>query len=337
MKVRPSSLPMLAKCPQWESSGGNTDTNLGSQRHAALAALFQGDKALWNALPTDNDREAVEWAAEYIRVKAPMNDYPVEWEVKRRWLGADFQEREGTPDCVCGPVVFDFKWRQRDYTAQMADYSLERLDRGFEMVEVHLLYGEPRVAEVLHFDRESAEGIVQPILEKAGQGDPAPCDYCGWCAKRLICPAMTDRVAAVVEGREDWQLDQYHASKIESPAEMGKALRIARLVADWCEAVEFAAKEMAVKRGQVPAGFKIQNRQGARFIASVLDAFPKAGLPQDEFLKACDVKLSALAEAYAEFHGMKKAPAERELESKLGPVVQRKQSTVSLVAEKEKA
>jgi hypothetical protein len=99
--------------------------------------------------------------------------------------------------------------------------------------------------------------------------------------------------------------------------------------------VDQAAKEMAVKQGIVPEGFKLQSRQGNRFVSSVAAAFPLVGMPQETFLGACEIKLTKLTEAYAAFAGMKKAPAEREICNKLGDVVQRKPATMSLVAEKE--
>ena len=58
---------------------------------------------------------------------------------------------------------------------------------------------------------------------------------------------------------------------------MGKALTLARAVAGWAEAVEHHAKEMAEKKGIVATGYKLQCKQGKRFIADVAAAFGMAG------------------------------------------------------------
>jgi hypothetical protein len=138
----------------------------------------------------------------------------------------------------------------------------------------------------------------------------------------------------VAAQREDWKLETFHSSEIKTTDEMGKALKLARQLAHWCESVEFHAKEMAVKEGAIPSGFKIQQRQGNRFIPSVSDAFGRMAMPQGEFLKACEVKFSRLVEVVAELNGLKKAQAERDVERKLAEAITRKPSSVSLVAVK---
>lgn len=351
--IRPSALPMLAACPSWESSGGNADTDAGTLRHLYLKCLLSGCKFVtesdWDGHEggrlkalSGEDRAAVEWAAEYVRVKAPTSDHKLLLEHHVNPLDAEFKPifpNGGTLDVDCGPVLFDLKWRERDYEAQMAAYALGMFQQdGWQEIEVHLLFAETKRAQVFKLTEAGAEAIVNRIVAAVNDPNrkPNPCDYCGWCARRLTCPALLEKANAVIAGREDWKLEQWHGSKIESAEEMGKALCLARQLSDWCESVEFHAKEMALKKGMMPTGFKLQQRQGNRFVSSVSDAFPLAGLPQAEFLKACDCKPSALFEAYAIFNQLPKATAEKEVCRKLGDVLQHKQSTVSLVAEKGK-
>lgn len=332
----------MAACPRFESNpqSDTTYTSQGTARHRALAdAFFDGpgggeEKAL-AGLPAD-EVDQVKWAIDYIRVKAPMSDHPLEVEQRRFFLDADFDEIYGTPDIVCGNVIFDLKWREANYLEQMAAYALMLLQAGHELVYVHVLYAERKRAEVITFDLSKAHEIVFPIIDRVEDPTlpPVACDYCGWCAKQLTCPAVVKTLNKVIEHRDDFNLEQWHSSEIKTAEEMGKALRIARVVSEWCESVEHHAKEMAIKLGMVPTGFSIQHRQGNRFITSLNDAFARSGLPQEAFLGACEIKLSKLAEAYAEANFMKKAPAERELEAKLGDIVQRKASTVTLVTAK---
>jgi hypothetical protein len=336
MKHRPSSLPMLAQCALFAGAGGEY-ADQGTERHQLLAAELREPGSVSLLTDSDEDKAAIEWAAAYIRLHAPMVDYPLIVEERRTWIGPNFEERSGTPDIVCGSHIFDLKWRHRDYSSQMADYALSMLVDEGDAVTVHLLFGSNQHVERIVFTRESAEQVVGDILAKAEDqaAQPTPCDYCGWCAKRLTCPAVLERVNAVVEGRIDWKLDTYHSSEITSAEQMGKALAIARLVEKWAEAVEHHAKE-AAKRGDVPAGYKLQEKQGNRFIASVVDAFGVAGISQDEFLKACEVKFSDLVALHAQRINIPKAAAEREMAGRLGPVLQRKPKSVSLVSVKSK-
>ncbi len=332
---RPSSLPMLAQCPQF-SGGGGEYAEQGTIRHGILSAVLKEGDAALIACDNEEDRDAIKWAADHIRLHAPNSDYSLECEVKRHWTGPDFSEREGTPDVVCGNHIFDLKWRRRDYDEQMADYALSLFQLGYSEVIVHILYGATKHVEVLEFNQESAERIVGDVLAKATpDANPTPCDYCGWCAKRLTCAALLERANTVAENREDWQLESYHSSEIISAEEIGKALKLARALGKWCESVEHHAKELA-RNGTVANGFKVQEKRGNRFISSVTAAYAKAGLAQEDFLSACEIKLAALVEIHAAKSGLKKTAAEREMESRLGEIVQRKSPSTSLVSVKEK-
>ena len=334
-------MPMLAQCACWESSEsiGTEFKTPGTARHAALGHVLSGDPDPLAGL-SEEDAASVQWAADYIAVKAPTSEHALRMEYRVNPLAEDFSpifENGGTLDVACGPHLFDLKTRERDYTAQMAAYSLDMFQEfGWPEIEVHLLFAETKRATTFKLTEEAARGIVEPIIRAAASADkkPTPCDYCGWCVRRLTCPALLERVNALVVGREDWKLEQWHTSRIDTAEQMGKALRLARQIADWCESVEFHAKDMALKRGMVAAGFKLQTRSGNRYVTSVAAAFPLCGLPQAEFLAVCDVKPTSLFEAYASFHGLKKAAAERDLEQKLGEIIQRKFSAQSLVVDK---
>jgi hypothetical protein len=336
MTHRPSSLPMLAECPKFVGEGGEY-AEAGTVRHAALSDNLADGNDWPLMLDADEEREGVAWAADYIRLHAPMSDYPLECEVKRTWTGPDFQDREGTPDVTCGPHIFDLKWRRRNYDAQMADYALSLFERGHEVVTVHILFAAFKQKEVFTLTQADAERIVGGILARAEdtKAEPAPCDYCGWCERRLTCSALLERANTIAEHREDWALESYHASEIVTEEQMGKALKLARALAKWCEAVEHFAKKQ-VDNGLMPVGFKTQNRQGNRFIASVIDAFGKVGLDQGDFLHLCKLGFTDLVEFHASKQGIPKRAAEREMESRLGDVLQRKAPSVSLVSVKEK-
>lgn len=333
MSFRPSSLPGLQACPCYapDQTSDVEQKKAGTLRHEALAKYLGGDPT-WDDTLEEDEAAGVEWAGEYIRCHAPMSEHPLRIEEKRTTCTDSFEEIAGTPDVTCGNVLFDLKGRNVDsYMAQMCAYALMV---GAESVEVHVLYATERKAQTWRVTRADAMEMVENIIARASVPNPYPtaCDYCGWCANRLTCPSVVQGVNAVVAGRDDWHLDTFHSTEIDTPEQMGKALTIARRLKEWCEAVEHHAREMAIKQGQIPHGFELASRRGAREVESVAGAFGLVGLPQDDFLKACKVNFKDLAETFATFHGMKKAQAERQLDVKLSSVITRKPSSQFLKA-----
>lgn len=342
MTLRASSLPALKECPSFES--GSTEwTESGTDRHAALRAHFEGDDTLLDLLPED-ERSAVLWAADYIRVHANTTDHPMTWEQGITVILDDFSEIPGTPDAVCHTDIFDLKWRLRDYNAQMAHYAAARFQElpGIETIRVHLLFGCFKRAEVLTFTRESALQIVATIAEKVRNNpEPTPCSYCGWCAKRVTCAALNERAQTVAAGREDWKLAQYHASEITSPAEMAKALQLAALLEKWAKAVRHFAKEMVLKQGITLPGYELKTEAGKSSCADVIGAFNASGLTAEEFLQCCEIRLETsktnpakrgLTDVLKAKKNISKAAAKRELKKALEPYMRTPREVFKLKA-----
>jgi hypothetical protein len=337
--IRPSSLPALAQCAKFEP-GSSDFADSGTKRHAALKAHFDGDDALLDALP-DDDRDGVKWAADYIRLKSPMSDHPISFERKGSFVTSDFDEIIGTLDCECGPTLFDLKWRERDYGPQMACYALMMLSgKAWPEITVHILFAERQRAETYRIDEQSALNIVEAIVSRAK--DPAaketPCDYCTMCARRLSCPALNKMALAVVNGREDWKLEQWHASEIQNPGQMLLALRAVPFIRKWCAAVEYHADEMWQQKGiQIP-GCELKESKGKTYAADIQGAFNASGLPLEKFLKCATLRMKSskdepgklgIVDAYVEENRgsfASKAAAERDLKKKIEPFVARGKS-----------
>lgn len=342
MKHRPSSLPMLAQCSDYESSGGSF-AELGTDRHAALKAHYHGDNSLLDMLD-DEDQTGVRWAADYIRANT-TESHPVVWETKRAWIRPDFSDAEGTPDVVNGLDIFDFKWRSRDYTAQMADYALSLIGDFGTVVTVHLLFGAERRAEKIKFDNAACEKIILPILERAQNPIPTPCDYCGWCAKRLTCKALTGPAKVVAENyAESTMLEvikSWHPSDmLNDAAQLAYALTVwRRVLKKWGESLEFHAKEAAIKNGLQLPGYELKPKRGRQFVSDVMAAYIASGLDDISFLQACDVRLNTskttgrkgLDVIFKEkFSEASLAAAKRTVQKKLGDCVQRGKETLEL-------
>jgi hypothetical protein len=331
---------MVAQCSAYESSGG-AFAELGTDRHAALKAHYAGEDSLLDLLD-DEDQQGIRWAADYIRANT-TESHPTVWETKLKWMRPDFSDAEGTPDVVNGLDIFDFKWRARDYTAQMADYASSLIQSSSDIVTVHILFGAERRAEKLKFDNEACEKIVLPILEKPIK--ETPCDYCGWCAKRLTCKALTGPAKVVAEGYAEATMleviKSWHPSEmLNDAAQLAYALTICRKVLKpWCDSVEFHAKEGAIKNGLQLPGYELKSKRGRQFVPDVKAAFEATGLDATEFLQACDVRLNTskttgrkgLDTIFKDkFSEASLAAAKRTVQKKLGDCVQRAKETLEL-------
>lgn len=324
-------MPALAQCPCFES-GSSEFCEPGTDRHSALASCLKGDESECDLL-TEEESDAVKWAGEYVKLKANTESFPIVSEHPLSLIDEQWNEVfRGTVDVACGADIFDLKWRVRDYTAQMAAYVLLRIqETGLSTIRVHILYGECRRIETLSLDEESAWAILRPIIDRYNAPDkkPTPCDYCGWCANRLNCSALRERAGAVATGREDWELQNYHASEITDEVEMGKALKLARLLkTKWIPAVEFHALDMVHRQGKQIPGFTLTERNGKKFCSDVAAAFSAlAGvMSQAEFLSACDLRMQTskkypdrkgVVQIFAANQSLKAVAAKRQVESKL--------------------
>jgi len=326
---------MLRQCPKFEGQSSEY-TSDGTKRHQVFADYWRGDKKVLEALEEDS-QENMEWAIDYCETKAAHPDYPYQIELTRSAVLPDGRKLGGTPDLVCGPDIFDLKWRYRDYGPQMAAYAYMVLDEGrFPEVTTHALYANHQTARSRKWTSESCWELMRDIITNAESSwaAPTPCEYCGWCAKKLKCEALIQQVNIALASNPEWNLEQWHSSEIINAKQMGQALKIARTLSDWCESVEYHAKELGTKQGVIAEGFQLLSRSGKRFISDIAAAFQATGLPQPEFIKACSVTCKPLEEIYAKFHGMKKAPAARDLAAKLGALIQRKPPVNMLVVAK---
>src|SRR5579859_2202781 len=105
MKIRPSSLPMLKACPQFQS--GETEwTEGGTQRHKYLHKLHRvsevgnisGDADELKYLETvmeDEEIEACIWFYEYIQLKS-NSSLPIYFEQRMECTLSDFTDISGT-------------------------------------------------------------------------------------------------------------------------------------------------------------------------------------------------------------------------------------------------
>ena len=343
---------MLAACPCWtpDESRGIKDKDAGTQRHEYLRLLLT-DPAKAAEMRDDVDgADTVDTFAEYVKVKAPTSDYPLrcEFHVDPQYA-ADFKpifENGGTLDVSCGTELFDLKTRERDYYGQMCAYALAIFQEyGFDRVKVHLLFAATGKWKTYSVTEAEAEKEVLRIVLTVTDNNrkPTPCEYCGWCSQRLFCQQSTVREIAV--GYSDLEkVKTWHPSKMETADEIAISLWVARnVLKHWLASVEFHALEAAQKKGMSLPGFELTTKAGKQYVTSTAEAFALCGLPQSDFLSACEPRLNTsktypdkvgIIDLYAKVNGLKKAQAKRSLLEKLAPVLKQGKDSIYLKSAK---
>ncbi len=338
---------MLAQCPRFTSGVSGQYAEIGTRRHKLLRRMFDADFTDDEATGmAEEDVAGIKWAVDYIRVHAPMSDYHLSWESPLSIEWDDFSTINGTPDCTCGPDLFDFKWRARDYTAQMAAYALGMTQRGHPVVNVHLLFGATQRAEKFTLTESACRQILAPILESVASASPqpTPCDYCGWCQDRLVCPALLGTAEKVANGYAQEPIS-WHPSKMITPEEIAMGLTVWRtILKPWGDSMEWHALESAQKLGLKLPGYELKTKRGREYCSDVARAFQSAGLPQETFLQCCDLRLNTsksypdkigIRDAYAKQNGLALAPAKRELARRLQECMGRGNDSMQLVPTKQ--
>ncbi|MCP4638871.1 MAG: DUF2800 domain-containing protein [bacterium] len=317
----PSSFPALRECPCFRGGVESDAASRGTFLHEAFALMLKGEDAPDGVEP--DELAGLEWARDYVDVHRD-SDAPLEVEQRVEFLGEDFEVIYfGTADAIGGAHFFDLKTgRKRDtYRYQMLGYAAAIMQRdSLDNVTVHELYSAIQYATSYNVQDVDALSTINDIIATVHDPDkqPQPCDFCNWCADAATCPALNERALAVMDGRDDWALENYATSEILAPSEMAKALALAKQLEQWCKSVTYHAKELAKNGVEIP-GWEERERT-VREIKDLPEAWKLSGIPQEEFLKCCKVKLGDLEKAYAKAHDIKPTPAKKRMAEALDAV-----------------
>lgn len=356
-ELAPSSFPAWALCPAFDSDPSEReDASEGTRHHAALSDLLSKDSVDCPtlALLSNDAREAVTWAAGYIRALADgesiLTEQPVSYTAPDAFAHGGVSEvYSGTADAIIihppGNLadLIDYKSGDdsRSHRAQLAGYALAlfSMRTRLKTIRAHVLYGRIRRVDSWAMTQADAAGVVLPILDARhdpAKRSPLACDYCGFCAHRTACPAITGQVEAVAQTAPAWE-DLAPAIRdpaaITDPTLAAKALTVARFVSTWADAIRARATELA-KGGAVLPGYRLQERRGPREVTDPDAAFTRTGLAPGQFVSACKLSLPKLGEVFATARGMSKAAAGREVEAMLADLIREGTPTVSLVADR---
>lgn len=214
-ELRPSSLPKLQECRCYESNPvAGPAAQRGTRIDAAIRSIWgnldalTGDGLFYNetmleaaakvALPDapTEDIEAVLWAI--AQLAAHCTEHGTEWcdlltdEERLKAAVPLAGIATGTMDAAdfVQGFLFDFKTGEiRDYKAQMAAYALACMEyTRTDCWRATLLFVDKKKAYTHLFTRAQARELVLSIRD--AEVKPTCCDYCTWCRKFEVCPAV---------------------------------------------------------------------------------------------------------------------------------------------------
>jgi hypothetical protein len=263
--IRPSSLPKLALCPQFE---GAKTTSPEADRGTRIDAIFR-DGILGKPAPAGSDPDELEvarWAIYYVLDRCGMEDIFSSESLCKVGSVVEGLELGGTMDAQCPTMhlLFDIKTGEfRNYREQMAFYALACMDRyGASEWTAVLVFADQREIREHVFRRADAERLVREVVRSRTVGIPAPvvCDYCEWCAKFAACEAVTASANVALGLVPD--ADRFERA-IATPDGLAAFLNGASIVDQWAEIAKAEAKKRIMAGESVP-GWRIQSRSGSR-------------------------------------------------------------------------
>jgi hypothetical protein len=195
-EISPSMLPKLASCPVFVGAHGASEAaERGTKLDAIIRSAFGGDAHRHKMTELEsNDLAACEWGIATLERLAA--DHPIETREEFLQMDVPGLSRPGTADAVCVGArwVADIKTGQiRNYREQLAAYALACMDATWEdKWEAHVVYVDQQAVRSYEFTREQCERIVGDVIGMATSplAQPAPCEYCDWCANKDRCKAL---------------------------------------------------------------------------------------------------------------------------------------------------
>jgi len=260
LKLRPSSLPKLAVCGQFESAPGTSDAAArGTKLDIALRSAWE-----FNEVPAleQDDAICIAWAYETIGELA--NCRYVEMSEDNCRIRIEHLDVTGTADAICykGQWLADLKSGQiYDYEAQMAAYALGLMSKTNQNEwTAHLLFCDQQRVITHHFTFDRALAIVSAVVANVGTA-PNPNEFCNWCVRALTCSARVQaQETALATTSEAFQLI------LNDPDRLGDFLQRCKVFEDFQSAAVTKAREM-LEAGTPVAGWRLGKARASRFVS----------------------------------------------------------------------
>ena len=277
--IRPSQLPKLALCGQFESAPGTSDA---AARGTRIDEIF---RVMWETgeIPPNTDWEECKVAHWAVGALLRLgNNHTTKTNEKNCKVWIRKLARYGTMDAVNREAQWhaDLKTGQiHDYQAQMAAYALGCMQStGTEAWTAYLLFADQQEIVTHEFTLANAEIIVERALRNVGT-DPEPNDYCQWCAKALTCPPRLRAQKAAIETIESGSF----TAVLADPARLGLFLSRAKVFDEFREAAKDRAREYLEAGEDVP-GWRLQKPRVSETLS--VDDQLASGLPLEALIVA---------------------------------------------------
>lgn len=346
--LSPSTYPIWGKCPKFENTEiPDNDlkhpANRGTLQHILFEQICNNkvDQDILDELTTE-EVEGVKWASEWIN--SNVDDAVFETQVKYI---------EGFEELYCGTV--DVMWldregilhigdlktgEKRNYVEQLAAYAAAEMQRlNIDVCICHVIYTKFKWVDEFKITNHNAQGLTLDVISRRQDPNAKPmlCEYCSWCQNISSCELVTAEVVQVAEGYTDGQLklDSWHPSQLTDPNQMLIALKVSKLLEDWCKSVKRYANIMAIEKGMPIPGTKLRSCTGKTVITDINKALNLSGFNPEEFITACTVSFSDLVNIEKEKTGLSKAKAKKSLEERLSDVIKPGKSSKSVQLLKE--
>jgi phosphoglycolate phosphatase-like HAD superfamily hydrolase len=267
-ELRASSLPKLAECPLFEGSQGTSEAaSRGTKMDEAYRAWIGGKSVPPLLL---EEKNAVAWAV--AESESLASGGHIETDEAHLAMHVPGLSATGTADalCIAHCWLADLKTGQiRNYREQMAAYALACMEAHFsDTWTAHVLYCDHAVRRSYEFTRDEAERIVRQVIADAVSPDaqPAPCEYCDWCARKDSCTAIvTHSKAAVALATSSESLTAIRDRILSSPD------TIAEFARQWKQAEKDIAEPVLEKLKELAAedkapGWKLVQVSGREFV-----------------------------------------------------------------------
>lgn len=268
MELRPSALPKLALCGQYQ---GKPHASAEAARGTIIDGAFRGHAmGLLDEWPdgiTKADAYNITWATYELRELADG----------AHWTAADDEchlqipgmPNGGTVDALC----LDRRWsadiktgQHRDYRAQMAAYALGGMERtGYDQWDTYIVWIDDPQIERITWTRHRAQAMVRQATDNVGM-PPKVNDYCGWCAKSLTCPARVSTKDAALAAVDTLTVqDSGFLALLNDPERLGQFLAACQTLDDFRDAAKEKARQLLEAGEKVP-GWRLQKPRASEYL-----------------------------------------------------------------------
>ena len=319
--VRPSSLPLLLKCPasridpEIRIDEEKKEADLGSACHQAIAQLVAADESI---AEVNYPAIAARWGVDAEEVELLANMAHRLWEEHLRTLFPAFVLEKpleleklgdmvikGTPDVINpGPLrVLDWKFGRRDqddYSDQIKAYAtllwLNDPSEYAQDAEGYLVWVRDGDLETYKWTPEQLVAFVDQVHGAVQEPNRyVPGDHCGWCSRRHECEARRHLVKNSIRTLSSISIDEM------TPTEVVDLKRRLTLIDNAVKEARSALKQFIIDNGPQDSGdgYRLAIAERERRSVLPLQAWPilVSQFTDQEMASFLSVKITGLQDA----------------------------------------